>query len=85
MKYINNSFRHAYGTLIIVCKLIVKDARSNINILHMHFFFHNNTSDLKDYLGPGFWDSDIIGLCCKLNWGLFKSPKGRKTRRGRPC
>ena len=84
MEYINSSFRHS-GIAILDLKLIIIDARSIINILHVHFFFHNNTSNLKDYLGPGFWDSDILGLCCKLNWGLYKSPKGRKTRLGRPC
>ena len=35
-------------------------------LLHKHLFFHNDPSDLKYYLGPGFWDSHILRLHCKL-------------------
>ena len=35
-------------------------------LLHKHLFFHNDPSDLKYYLGPGFWDSNILRLHCKL-------------------
>ena len=33
----------------------------------MHFFFHNNPSDIKDYLGPGSEASNIL----RLYWASF--------------